>query len=244
MIQGAGVYEEGNRKKKKIPLTEYDEKNLEDIPFYKKIIEPTYYSIFDRDNNRSILLPPKITLDLDNDPRLKYASKKERLPRLYSALEKYNIFVHMGQRKLFLSEIQHLSAKLQKDEPAIVVYSGSAPTNKAWAEHLLFPNVKFLFVDPNMFNIFFNEERESHYDRPNENGIIYYRNSKKNYNRDYRIIHPSIRYFDGEKEIIIDDKYSNSAPSDDKVDAHDERLIKHFYESDHYIYIYMRKVLY
>lgn len=153
---GAGVYEEGDRKRKKQPIQKYT--NLADLPklpFYEKIIDPTYLEIYRRDNNKDIVLPPKIKLDMENDPRLKYTPKKNRLPRIYPELDAYDRFVHIGQRKLFLSEIQHLSAKLKyKDEVAIVVYAGSAASNKGWMEHLMFPNVKFLFVDPNMFKIY------------------------------------------------------------------------------------------
>jgi hypothetical protein len=153
---GAGVYEEGDRKRKKPIIKKYtDLSDLPKIPYYEKLIDPTYLELFKQVNNKEILLPPKVTLDLENDPRLKYTPKKDRLPRIYPELDAYDRFVHIGQRKLFLSEIQHLSAKLKsKDEVAIVVYAGSAASNKGWMEHLMFPNVKFLFVDPNMFKIY------------------------------------------------------------------------------------------
>jgi hypothetical protein len=212
--------------------------NLPKIPFYEKIIEPTYIDTFRKDNDRSVFLPVKLKLDLDNDSRLKYASKRDRLPRIYPELERYNKFVHIGQRKLFLSEIQHLSAKLAtKDESAIVVYAGSAPTNKAWMEHLMFPNVKFLLVDPNMFNIYIQTYRDSHYLHAADSDIVYYGNSRTNYNPDYGAQKCSIKYFDGEKEYVIDDKYKDNSPADNKIDTGDERFIKHFFTSQNCIHI-------
>jgi hypothetical protein len=240
---GGGVYEEGNKQKKKYDKTVYTKlSDLPKIPFYEKIIEPTYMDIFKRDNNKDIILPTKLTLNLDEDPRLKYASKKDRLPRIYPELENYNKFIHIGQRKLFLSEIQHLSAKLKsKDEVAIVVYSGSAPTNKQIVECKMFPNVKFLLVDPNMYNIYYTTYRDSHYlhAEDEENMVIYYGNSRTNFNPSYGIGEKEckIKYFDGENEIIVPEKYSQAAPVDNKIDEVDERYIKHFFESNYNIYI-------
>jgi hypothetical protein len=237
---GKGVYEEGDRKRKTNPPPKKykDLKNLPKIPFYEKIIDPTYLEIYRRDNNKTIMLPPKLTLDMENDPRLKYTPKRNRLPRLYPELDAYDKFVHIGQRKLFISEIQHLSTKLNSvDEPAIVVYAGSAASNKGWMEHLMFPNIKFLFVDPNMFKIYIQTYGDSHYLHAGEPGIIYYGNSKTNYNPDYEVSVKSINYFDGEKEFVVQDKYSDSAPLTNKIDEQDERYIKHFFESPHSIFI-------
>jgi len=240
---GGGVYEEGYKPKRVYEKVVYSKpSDLPKLPFFEKIIEPSYLDVFRKDNNKDVILPPKIKLDLDNDPRLKYLSKRDRLPRIYPELEIYNKFVHIGQRKLFLSEIQHLSAKLKsKDEVAIVVYSGAAPTNKAWMEHLMFPNVKFLLVDPNMFNIYIQTYQDSHYLHADEktNRIVYYGNSKTNFNPGYSIKQSdcSIKYFDGEREIIIPDKYSQAAPLDNHVDEVDMRYIKHFFESDNCIFI-------
>ena len=58
--------------------------------------------------------------------------------------------VHHGQRKLLLGEISFL---LQAKESDWVVYAGAAPSNKAAFLAALFPNKKFILVDPNNFNI-------------------------------------------------------------------------------------------
>lgn len=57
--------------------------------------------------------------------------------------------VHIGQRKLFLSEMQFLTKHPNK----ICVYAGSSPSNKTHYLSTLFPDVKFILIDPNKFNI-------------------------------------------------------------------------------------------
>src|SRR5437016_2478052 len=58
--------------------------------------------------------------------------------------------LHNGQVKLFLTELQFLTECLARpDTPAIVVYAGSAPSNKIAYLAELFPAVKFVLVDPN-----------------------------------------------------------------------------------------------
>jgi Poly A polymerase regulatory subunit len=62
----------------------------------------------------------------------------------------YTPAYHIGQRKLILNEIQFLSKIGQN---AVVVYAGSAPSNKgAFLAHL-FPRMRFCFIDPNKFEI-------------------------------------------------------------------------------------------
>lgn len=57
---------------------------------------------------------------------------------------------HKGQRKLFLTELQALSLY---PEVEYVIYVGSAPSRKSYIYHHLFPNTKFIYVDPVEFNI-------------------------------------------------------------------------------------------
>ena len=61
---------------------------------------------------------------------------------------------HQGQRKLILTEIQHLNQHLENlNEEAIVIYVGAAPNNKALVYNRLYPKVKFILIDPNRFII-------------------------------------------------------------------------------------------
>lgn len=87
-------------------------------------------------------LKPEIVLE-DITGKMKY----EGGPRLIGYCS------HFGQRKLFLSEIQFITNYCPPNEAAIIVYAGAAPNNKGKYLSDLFPNVTFLFVDPNPFDI-------------------------------------------------------------------------------------------
>ena len=62
-----------------------------------------------------------------------------------------NINVHMGQRKLFLSELQFLVDNAYSTVSSVVVYAGAAPGNHTKFLASLFPNIKFILVDPAKF---------------------------------------------------------------------------------------------
>jgi hypothetical protein len=86
--------------------------------------------------------------------------------------------IHIGQRKLLLTEIHALVKLLDRyDEEAIVIYAGSAPSNKLWLLLQLFPRVKFILVDPNEFYIYWGE-----YDKPHYILASQHNNNKKPYN--------------------------------------------------------------
>ena len=57
--------------------------------------------------------------------------------------------VHIGQRKLIMSEIQFLT----NSDAKYCLYAGSAPGNKTHTLSLLFPNIKFILIDPNIFDL-------------------------------------------------------------------------------------------
>jgi hypothetical protein len=72
--------------------------------------------------------------------------------------------MHIGQRKLFISELQFLTLKLPDlATEAYVVYAGAAPSCKMKLLIDLFPNVTFILVDPNEFYIYWNEYKKPHY---------------------------------------------------------------------------------
>jgi len=71
---------------------------------------------------------------------------------------KPNIFklgTHIGQRKLFLNEIQFLNA-FKNRKNIFCIYIGAAPGNKTYFLSELFPNITFILVDPNKFNLIIN----------------------------------------------------------------------------------------
>lgn len=208
--------------------------------FVEAANKETYNKIFSETKE---LLPPRLTISLDDKRRFPYKYFKiANEDRFY---QEYAKFVHIGQRKLAMCEIQHLTECLDnKDEHAIVIYAGSAPTNKCWMEHLMFPNVKFLLVDPNMFNIYITTYRDSHYYHHLDGniGITYFGNSKQNYNASYEVTSFGIRYFDGQNVNIINDKYADSAPSGDIIGDTSNRdkwdkYIDYFYKDSGHIYI-------
>ena len=57
--------------------------------------------------------------------------------------------VHIGQRKLFLSKLQFLI----NVDTKYCIYAGAAPDNKTHYLSQLFPDVKFILIDPNKFDI-------------------------------------------------------------------------------------------
>lgn len=190
-------------------------------------------------NNK--IFPPRLKLDMKDPRRLKYIHTIEKTQSL--KYQKRAESIHIGQRKLGICEIQNLTEVLDnKDEYAVVIYAGSAPTNKAWFEHTLFPNVKFLLVDPNMFNIYITDYRDSHYYHADEVGIVYYGISTTNYNSSYEVKSFAVNYFDGQHQVRIDDKYANSAFNKDIIGdptSADKwgKYIDHFYNSDNSIFI-------
>ena len=60
--------------------------------------------------------------------------------------------VHIGQRKLFDNEVQFCTESVGT-KPAIVFYAGAAPCNKGAYLASLFPNICFVLIDPNKFDI-------------------------------------------------------------------------------------------
>lgn len=63
--------------------------------------------------------------------------------------------VHIGQRKLFLTELQFLTKMSSEFVKKITycIYAGAAPSNKTHYLSQLFPHIKFILVDPNKFDI-------------------------------------------------------------------------------------------
>ena len=83
---------------------------------------------------------------------------------------------HIGQRKLWLSEIQCLG----KADYTYCLYAGSSPGHK---NHLLarqFPNVKFIMVDPNKFDIVVNGKTHRNSPHPDIVHIYHHYPTKSN----------------------------------------------------------------
>lgn len=88
-------------------------------------------------------IPPMLTLDditgsLEYDPNAGIFRTSE----------------HIGQRKLFLTELQFFVDKVPAGSAVTCVYAGAAPSNHTGMLSDLFPNIKFILVDPNPFDVF------------------------------------------------------------------------------------------
>lgn len=58
--------------------------------------------------------------------------------------------IHLGQLKLLLSEIQFMNKIRARDGDVdcLIIYAGSAPSNKGWVFSQMFPRAKMILVDP------------------------------------------------------------------------------------------------
>jgi hypothetical protein len=92
--------------------------------------------------------------------------------------------LHNGQLKLLLTEIQFLTYILSSCyDKAYVIYAGSAPSNKLGILRIMFPNIKFILVDPNehriMFPSFSNKVTDQ-YDEEYIKQLLYFKFAKGN----------------------------------------------------------------
>lgn len=75
---------------------------------------------------------------------------------VYENINDNNMGLHIGQRKLLMNEIQFLTIQA-KTKVKYCIYAGSAPGNKTYLLSQLFPDIKFILIDPNIFNLVVNE---------------------------------------------------------------------------------------
>lgn len=182
--------------------------------FYENIIQPRYRKIYNSENDD--IKPPHIEINPIKDPKLDYKPDNDFNGQDFI---EYNKWLHKGQRKLFLSEIQHLTQVLDSHlDYAIVVYAGSAPCIKAWIIHEMFPNVKFLLIDPRSFSI--KVTRQQNHIADPSHGIVYLSSSDK----------IKAKYYNGTKDVI--DKFPTGFKEDNL-----EKYIDYIYTSDNSIFI-------
>lgn len=91
--------------------------------------------------------------------------------------------IHVGQLKLMLTELEFLTEFLEnKNDKILFVYAGSAPSNHLSHIADLFPNVKFLLVDPNEHVIMFEDIElnvKNHYNDNFSDQVLYFKLSKR-----------------------------------------------------------------
>lgn len=107
--------------------------------------------------------------------------------------------VHIGQLKLFLTEVEFLTEKLAKhDEQVVMIYAGSAPCMHASFLSEMFPNLKIVCVDPNEHIIYYPNYKSS-YDHQYLNKTVYFKATLKNM---YRSHHRNIQMYDFQSKSI------------------------------------------
>lgn len=143
--------------------------NKKTLPLINLLSYDKYVPLFEK----SIKLrnqPAIFKLD-DIDESIKYVESESIYTPTY----------HIGQRKLFLCELKaSIDIKIIYNEiTPIIIYAGSSPCNKLYLLLEMFPDYKFVLVDPNETHIFIDhgktpDERISHYQK-DTNNIIYFR---------------------------------------------------------------------
>lgn len=86
---------------------------------------------------------------------------------------------HHGQRKLLLTEISFIVHSIKKNKnklPMLMVYAGAAPCTHFGVIMKLFPDIKFLLVDPREFLIM---TKPGEYHITNDTSIVYIKSSRK-----------------------------------------------------------------
>src|SRR5690606_4929774 len=86
-------------------------------------------------------LPTRRSSDLEIAHTLQYSDRAPNTPSL-----------HIGQRKLFISELQFLTRYIGQAD--IVLYAGAAPGDHIGFLASLFPELVFILVDPNPYRIY------------------------------------------------------------------------------------------
>lgn len=87
----------------------------------------------------------------NDEPIITFDDIKYTLP-YQRGTSTFRTSTHIGQRKLFLSELQFLTDEVPDN--ATIIYAGAAPSNHTGYLSKLFPQIKFILVDPNPFEIF------------------------------------------------------------------------------------------
>lgn len=73
--------------------------------------------------------------------------------------------IHIGQLKLFLSEVEFLTERLKSHKDKVVmVYAGSSPCHHASYLSKMFPNLKMVLIDPSEHLVYYPDEK-SGYDK-------------------------------------------------------------------------------
>ena len=113
---------------------------------------------------------------------MQLADITESLPYQQTGTSDIMPIAHVGQIKLFLSELEFLTRYLPSHEAeAVVVYAGSAPSHKLAYLGELFPRVKFVLVDPEEHLMYSNSAGTvTHYHKEQSRDVLYFAASGDN----------------------------------------------------------------
>lgn len=132
----------------------------------------------------------KIQYYHDIDKRLKYQNSPD----------KKNI-IHIGQLKLFLTEVEFLTEFYSNhNDNIIMVYAGSAPCHHASYLSKMFPNLKIVMIDPHEHLIMYDNDLTS-YSESKYKETVYLKCAKGNR---FRIKDRIVQMFDGTTVKVVD----------------------------------------
>ncbi len=139
-------HEERFKKAVKIITSEFNQNTAEGRRNAAEF-ERLFMKVHDASSVDGPQLPPVVTID----------DIKESI--VYTDLRKApTSATHIGQRKLFLTELQFLTDIMMLNvmddtKKMTVVYAGAAPSNHTGYLSDLFPHIKFVLIDPNPFKV-------------------------------------------------------------------------------------------
>lgn len=177
---------------------------------------------------------------LDNCPTILTYDEINRSIPYRRAKELYSLKHHNGQLKLFLSEVQFLTNMCDYiNEEVFVIYAGSAPGNKNIYLSQLFPNMKFIFVDPEEH--FFKLGSKNQYNDENiMNKILYFNISKNplkfNFKKGLALPH-KINYYDQKTDEIKNNNRYGVVLEEDTPDNLSELILKFSEEKKYNIFV-------
>lgn len=117
----------------------------------QSLVTALSYNIVDKEKYKQLFLENFTASDYA-PPLMNFDDIIEELTYQESDLL-YRPSLHIGQRKLFLTEMRFFVEHIPKDEQAVIVYAGAAPSNHTGLLSSFFPNLTFILVDPARFAV-------------------------------------------------------------------------------------------
>lgn len=118
---------------------------------------------------------------------------------------------HIGQLKLFLSELQFLTRMVSSiTDDFLVIYAGSAPSNKIAFMENLYPNMRWILIDPNEHVLMY-PNNKTQYDAPHSKKFLYLKCG-----RGTGKVHP---YYDPEILVSKDDFNNNYFSTNENAES-------------------------